>query len=101
MTKEPRNQGCAELHSITIAGWLTAEMVNLNLPLQDYTKAIEIEPGCADAYYRCSKAWLHLGEEEKAKSDMATARNLPSDTITALDKILRDYDRAWRTLGNI
>ena len=98
MTKEI-NQGCATVYYNR--GLAHSRNGELELAIANYTKAIEIEPGCADAYYRCSKAWLHLGEEEKAKSDMATARNLESDTITALDKILRDYDRAWRTLGNI
>ena len=98
MTKEP-NQKCADTYYNR--GLAHSRNGELELAIANYTKAIEIEPGCADAYYRCSKAWLHLGEEEKAKSDMATARNLGSDTITALDKILRDYDRAWKTLGNI
>ena len=98
MTKEP-NQKCADTYYNR--GLAHSKKGEVELAIEDYTKAIELKPDFAEAYYRCSKAWLHLGEEEKAKSDMATARNLGSDTITALDKILRDYDRAWRTLGNI
>lgn len=71
------------------------------LAITDYTKAIEIEPNNADAYYRRSRAWLHIGDPEKAKSDMAIASNIGVNTTTALDEILRDYDRAWKTLGNI
>ena len=80
------------------------------LAITDYTKAIEIEPNNVIrrqsaakwyAYYRRSRAWLHIGDPEKAKSDMAIASNIGVNTTTALDEILRDYDRAWKTLGNI
>ena len=60
----------------------------------------ELNQECAEAYYNRGGAWLRFGEREKAKSDMVTARHLGSDNITALDRILRDYDRAWKTLGN-
>lgn len=69
--------------------------------IEDYTKAIEIDPHNADAYYRRSKAWLHLGETEKAKSDMAAASSIGINSTTASEEILRNYDRAWKTLGNI
>ncbi|MYB92774.1 tetratricopeptide repeat protein [Candidatus Poribacteria bacterium] len=69
--------------------------------VEDYTKAIEIDPYNADAYYRRSRAWLYLGEEEKAKSDMKTASDIGINNTTAIDEILRDYDRAWKTLGNL
>ena len=69
--------------------------------IKDYTKAIELKPDYADAYYNRGGAFLRLGEREKAKSDLATARKLGSDAIIALDKILQDYDRAWKTLGNL
>ena len=60
----------------------------------------ELNQECAEAYYNRGGTWLRLGGTGKAKSDMVTARHLRSDDITALDKILRDYDRAWKTLGN-
>ena len=69
--------------------------------IKDYTKVIELKPDYADAYYRRSRAWLHLGEKEKAKSDMTIASSMRINSKTALDEILRDYDRAWKTLGNI
>ena len=69
--------------------------------IEDYTKAIELKPDYAETYYHRGGAFLRLGEREKAKSDIATARHLGSDSIVALDKIIRDYDRAWKTLGNI
>ena len=71
------------------------------LAIKNYTKAIELKPDYADAYYNRSKAWLHLGEEEKAKADMQTASSIGINSKTALDETLRNYDRAWKTLGNI
>ena len=73
----------------------------VKLAIEDYTEAIELKPDYADAYYNRGGAFLRLGEWEKAKADLTTARNMENDAITALDKILRDYDRAWKTLGNI
>ena len=72
-----------------------------NQAIKDYTKAIELNPNYADAYYNRGGTWLYLGEREKAKLDLMTARELGMDAITALDEILRDHDRAWKTLGNI
>ena len=69
--------------------------------IADYTRVIELEPDNADAYYRRSRAWLHLEEEERAKSDMKTASKFGINSTAAIDEILRDYDRAWKTLGNI
>ena len=98
MTKE-HNQECAEAYYNR--GLAHSKNGELELAIEDYTKAIELKPDYADAYYYRGGAWLRLGEHEKAKLDLETARKLGSDTIIALDKILRDYDRAWKTLGNI
>ena len=72
----------------------------LELAIEDYSKAIELKPNYADAYYNRGGAWLRLGERDKAKVDLETARNLGNDALTALDKILQDHDRAWKVLGN-
>ena len=69
--------------------------------IKDYTQAIALKPDYADAYYRRSKAWLHLGETEKAKSDMKTASKIGINSKTALDETLQNYDRAWKVLGNL
>ena len=69
--------------------------------IRDYTKAIEIDPHNADAYYSRSKAWLHLGAEEKAKSDRKIASNIGINSTTAINETLRNYERAWKTLGNL
>ena len=74
---------------------------NHKLAIEDYTRAIELKPDYAEAYYNRGGAFLRLGEREKAKSDLTTARNMGSDAITALDEILQDHDRAWKTLGNL
>ena len=73
----------------------------IELAIEDYTQAIALKPDYADAYYRRSKAWLHLGETEKAKSDMQTASKIGINSKTALDETLRNYERAWKALGNL
>ena len=98
MTKE-RNQECAETYYNR--GLAHAKNGGLKLAIEDYSKAIELKPDYADAYYRRSKAWLHLGEVEKAKSDMKTASSIGINSATALDETLRNYKRAWKTLGNL
>ena len=98
MTKES-NQECAEIYYNR--GLVHAKNGALKLAIEDYSKAIELKPDYADAYYRRSKAWLHLGEVEKAKSDMKTASSIGINSATALDETLRNYKRAWKTLGNL
>lgn len=98
MTKE-RNQKCAKTYYNR--GLAHAKNGELKLAIEDYTKAIELNPDYADAYYSRGGAWLRLGERKKAKSDLAIARDMGSDAIAALDKILQDYDHAWKTLGNV
>ena len=73
----------------------------LELAIEDYTKAIELKPDYAEAYYYRGGAFLRLGEQERAEADLAIARNMGADAIAALDKILQDYDRAWKVLGNL
>ena len=93
------NQECAETYYNR--GLAHSKKGELELAVENYTKAIALKPDYADAYYHRGGAFLRLGEREKAKSDLAAARNLGSAAITALDKILQDYDRAWKTLGNL
>ena len=93
------NQKCAETYYNR--GLVHSKNGELDKAIENYTKVIELKPDYAEAYYNRGGVFLRLGEREKARADMAIARNLGCDTITALDKILRDYDRAWKTLGNI
>ena len=73
----------------------------VDLAIEDYTKAIELKPDYAEAYYYRGGSWLRLGEWEKARSDIQTARKMKMDIIVASDEIRQKYDRAWKTLGNI
>lgn len=73
----------------------------LDKAIADYTIAIERNPEYADAYYNRGGAFLRLGEHKSAKADLTTARNMGANAITALDKILQDYERAWKTLDNL
>lgn len=78
-----------------------SEKGEIELAIENYTQAIALKPDYADAYYRRSKAWLRLGETEKAKADMKAASEIGINSTTASDEILRNYDRAWKTLGNL
>ena len=98
MTKE-HNQECANTYYNR--GLAHSKNGELDKAIKNYTKAIELKPDYADAYYNRGGTFLRLGEREKAKSDLTMARKLGSNAITALDKILQDYDRAWKTLGNL
>ena len=69
--------------------------------IKDYTEAIELKPDYADAYYNRGAVWLSLGKRDKAKADLIIARSMGVDAITTLDKILQDYERAWKILGNV
>ncbi len=71
------------------------------LPVLDILEAIVLKPDYADAYYRRSKAWLHFGETEKAKTDMQTASKIGINSKTAIDETLRNYERAWKVLSNV
>ena len=94
-----RNQELAEKYFSS--GKEKSKNGEVNFAIEDYTKAIELKPDYADAYYYRSKAWLQIGEEEKAKSDMKTANEIGININTAIDELLHRYDRAWKTLGNI
>ena len=93
------NQECAEMYYNR--GLAHSKKGEVELAIKNYTKAIELNPDYADAYYRRSKIWLHLGKTEKAKSDMAAASSIGINITTASEEILRHYNRAWKILGNI
>ena len=63
--------------------------------------AIVLNPDYAEAYYYRGGALLRLEKRERAKLDLAIARSMKYDSLIALDKILKDCNRAWKTLGNI
>lgn len=94
-----RNQELAEKYFSS--GKEKGKNGEVNLAIEDYTKAIELKPDYAEAYYYRGGSWLRLGEWEKARSDIETARNMKMDIIVASDEIRQKYERAWKTLGNI
>ena len=55
----------------------------VNQALEDYTKALELKPNYAQAYYNRARIWLHQQEWEKARKDLTAAMNRGMD-ITAV-----------------
>ena len=98
MTKK-RNTECAEAYYNR--GVAHSKKGELELAIADYTKAIELKSDYAEAYYYRGGAFLRLGEREKAKLDLATARKMGMNVIIASDEIRQNYERAWKTLGNL
>ena len=47
-----------------------------NWTVTDFSKAIELAPGYADAYENRGKAWKDRGEEKRPEADFAKAREL-------------------------
>ena len=73
----------------------------VDLAIEGYTKAIELKPDFAEAYYYRGGSWLRLGQREKSISDLEIARNMEMDIIVASDEVRQKYERAWKTLGNV
>ncbi len=96
---EHQNQELAEKY--LNSGLENSKKGEVELAIEDYTKAIEHNPDFAEAYYYRGGSWLRLEEWEKARSDLEIAREMKMDTIVASDEIRKKYDRAWKTLGNI
>ena len=49
---------------------LTFAKANFDKAIEDYSKAIELNPNLGLAYYNRGEAWLHLKEWDKARSDL-------------------------------
>ena len=47
--------------------------------LIDYTKAIDLDPQLADAYYNRGKVYKKIGEKVKAAADFKQSAKLPSN----------------------
>lgn len=52
---------------------------DLDRAIADFSKAIELDPGCADAYENRGKAWADKGDQKRAASDAARARELQTN----------------------
>ena len=60
-----------------------------NRAIQDYDKAIEIQPDNAKIYYNRGEVLLHLNEMGKAKADLITAKEMGVDIIVGFSN---DYE---------
>lgn len=49
--------------------------------IQDYNKAIELNPELAEAYDNRGVMWLHLSEWDKARADLITAKEKGIDIV--------------------
>ena len=58
--------------------------------IEDYNKAIELNPDYANSYYNRAEALLHLQEWEKAKADLSTAKAKGMDIVAAFRNDYRD-----------
>ena len=58
--------------------------------IDDYNKAIELDPDHASSYYSRAEALLCIEEWEKAKTDLITAKNKGADIVAAFRNDYRD-----------
>ena len=84
MTKKPNQELVKKYHT---RGLEHSKNGDHELAIENYTKAIELKPDYADAYYNRGKAYLRLGERKKAKSDIANCQSIwEAISITAIDE---------------
>ena len=66
--------------------------------IQDFDKAIDLKPDFAEAYFNRGIVGLILGEWEKAKADLTTAKNTSmdiADFFPAVHKSVADFEREY------
>ena len=51
--------------------------------IEDYTKAIQLNPDHANSYYNRAEALLHLQKWNEAKTDLITAKDKGVDIVAA------------------
>ena len=61
----------------------------VELAIENYTKAIERKPDLAEPYYNRGMAFIRLQKWEKAKENLTTAKNMGADII---DSFRNDYE---------
>ena len=74
---------------IIIGVLLMPKKGEIDAAIQDYTKAIDLNPEDADAYCNRGEAWLHLREWEKAKANLITAKDMEIDIVASFHN---DYE---------
>ena len=72
--------------------------------ISDFTKAIEMRPGFANAYFYRGRAYLHKGENDQALSDLDKAIEIDPGLAVAYGEraiiyfIKKDYDKTWENI---
>ena len=82
-------RGSAEAH--IVQGDLDLEQGNVDLAIEEYGRAIELQPGNASAYFRRGNAFVGLGEVEHAIADYDRAVELQPDHAEAFNNRGRAY----------
>ena len=66
-----------------IRGFSHYEDGRYDCAIDDFTKAIDAKADFAEGYNNRGEAWLHLSEWDKAREDLATAKEKGEDIIAA------------------
>jgi Flp pilus assembly protein TadD len=64
-----------------------------NLAIDDYTKAISLEPNFADAYYKRCIAYAYIGDDNHARLDAIKAKELGHPDAMFLFMLLNDLEK--------
>ena len=74
---------------IIIVELLTEKKSDFDCAIADYTKAIDLKPDFAEAYYNRGEARLYLQEWEDAQSDLTVARDKEINIIAAFMVVMQ------------
>ena len=80
-------------------GSLLLESGQFDKAIEAYSRAIELNPKYAEAYYNRGEAWLHLEQWEKAKSDLTTAKSMGINLLMAFDYLYESVQDFEQTNG--
>lgn len=80
-------------------GTAYAQKGDLLKAIQDFSKAIELNPGFAAAYHNRGLAYKNIGDAENSKKDSKRAEELGS-TEREMNKIDQSYKQNWRIYKN-
>ena len=75
-----------------------------DLAISDFTKAIEINPGFANAYFYRGRTYLRKGEHDQAISDLNKAIEIDPKLAVAYGErcviyfIKKEYDKVWENI---
>ena len=80
-------------------GSLLLESGQFDKAIEAYSRAIELNPKYAEAYYNRGEAWLHLEQWENAKSDLMTAKSMGINLLMAFDYLYESVQDFEQTNG--